>query len=157
MKMKKSRFAARSLLLAMLFAASGAHAYRAGNQIDESLAHKLQISNGVAVVDFFASWCVSCKKELPLLQAMGPELAKAGVKLVGVDTDEAVKDGLVFQKALGLTFPVFNDENQEVVAKFAPLGMPAIYFIKDRKVVKVLFGAIDHIDKVIAGELKGLK
>lgn len=157
MKEMKTRLLTHTFLLAALAASPAAPAYQAGDQIDESIANSLGISSGVAVVDFFASWCVSCSKELPLLQAALPELTQSGARLVGVDTDEEISEGMAYQKSLGLTFPVFNDDKQEVVAKFNPKGMPALYFIKDRKVVKVLFGAVNHVDKVVATELKGLE
>lgn len=136
---------------------SNLFAYNVGDTIDDKTAKALNIESGVAVIDFFASWCISCKKELPLMQKMSVDLANSGIKIVGVDTDENINDGLAFQKELGLKFFVFNDTKEEVVSKFEPVGMPAIYYVKDKKVVKTLFGAVDNIDKVILNDLKGIK
>lgn len=136
---------------------SNLFAYNVGDTIDDKTAKALNIESGVAVIDFFASWCVSCKKELPLMQKMSADLATLGVKIVGVDTDEDMNDGIAFQKELGLKFFVFNDTKEEIVSKFEPVGMPAIYYVKDKKIVKTLFGAVDNIDKVILNDLKGIK
>lgn len=151
--MKKKCFS----LIACLALTSNLFAYQVGDTIDDATAKALNIESGVAVIDFFASWCVSCKKELPLIQKMSVDLANSGVKIIGVDTDEDVKDGIAFQKELGLKFFVFNDTKEEVISKFEPVGMPAIYYVKDKKVVKTLFGAVDNIDKVILNDLKGIK
>ncbi len=132
-------------------------AYEVGERIDDNIAKKLNLGAGITVVDFFASWCVSCKKELPLVNSLSKNLDEKEVKFVGVDTDEELKDGLAFQKELGLVFFVVNDTKQEIVAKFNPLGMPAIYYIKDRKIVKKIFGAVAHIDTVIKNDIKSFK
>jgi cytochrome c biogenesis protein CcmG, thiol:disulfide interchange protein DsbE len=136
---------------------SNLFAYNVGDTIDDKTAKILNIESGIAVVDFFAAWCISCKKELPLIQKLSSKLESSGVKIVGVDNDEDLNEGIAFQKELGLEFFIYNDTNQEIVSKFEPVGMPAIYYIKDKKVVKTIFGAVDNIDKVILNDLKGIK
>jgi cytochrome c biogenesis protein CcmG, thiol:disulfide interchange protein DsbE len=136
---------------------SNLFAYNVGDTIDDGTAKALNIESGVAVIDFFASWCISCKKELPLIQKINEELLSSGVKIIGVDTDEDKNEGIIFQKELGLKFPIYNDTKQEIVSKFEPVGMPAIYYVKDKKVIKTIFGAVDNIDKVIFNDLKGIK
>lgn len=133
------------------------YAYKVGDTIDEQTASKIKLGSGITVIDFFASWCVSCEKELPLVSKLSNDIDESIVKFIGVDSDEELNEGLDFQKKLGLNFFVFNDTNQEVVAKFNPLGMPAIYYIKDKKIVKVIFGAVNHIDEVIKKDIKGLE
>ncbi|MBF0613747.1 MAG: TlpA family protein disulfide reductase [Magnetococcales bacterium] len=130
--------------------------YQVGDRIDETLAEQLQITRGVAVVNFFASWCLSCKKEQPLIQGISTALAQRGIRLLGIDTDEQLKEGVAFQKALGLTYPILNDNNQQIVARFGPLGMPAFYYLKERTIVKMRLGAVDQIDQVILSDLKEL-
>ncbi len=132
-------------------------AYEVGETIDNSIAKKLNLGNNITVVDFFASWCASCKKELPLVNKLSKKLDENEVKFVGIDTDEELDEGLSFQKELGLSFFVLNDTKQEVVAKFNPIGMPAIYYIKDKKIVKKIFGAVDNIDDVIKKDIKSFK
>lgn len=134
---------------------SNAHAYKVGDKIDDDVAKKLQIYNyqGVAVVDFFASWCVSCIIELPLINKLSKELDVKEAKIVGLGMDEDLAEGLAFQKEMGLDFFVYNDYKQEVVAKFDPVGVPALYYIKDGIVKKVIFGAVHDIDKVIKADI----
>lgn len=136
---------------------SNLFAYNVGDTIDDKTAKALNIESGIAVIDFFASWCISCKKELPLMEKISSDLSNSGIKIIGVDTDENINDGISFQKELGLKFFIFNDTKEEIVSKFEPIGMPAIYYVKDKKIVKTLFGAVDNIDKVILNDLKGIK
>lgn len=147
----------KKLLVVFLIFFTQTYAYKVGDKIEDSIASKLNLGEGITIVDFFASWCVSCKKELPLVNKLSKELNENKVKFVGIDTDEDIEEGITFQKELKLKFFVFNDKDQEIVSKFNPLGMPAIYYIKDKKIVKKIFGAVDGIDKVIKKDISSLK
>lgn len=145
------------LITMVLLASTSTYAYKVGDTVSPEIAKHLKLNkNGVTIVDFFASWCVSCRKELPLINKLSKTIG-SNVSIVGVCADENMKEGLAFQKELGLTFYVYNDEKQKVTASFNPIGMPAIYYIKNNKVVKIHYGAIDHIDSVIKKDLVALK
>ncbi len=45
----------------------------------------------IYVIDFFASWCESCKKEMPLLIKVSKEMDREKFELIGVDVDEDIK------------------------------------------------------------------
>ena len=60
--------------------------------------------NKVYIVDFFASWCHSCEKELPLLVKLQNKIEQSKVELIGVDVDENIAEGKKFQKKIGFKF-----------------------------------------------------
>jgi len=79
------------------------------------------------LVNVYASWCVPCLREMPVLRAFH---AKAGdrVALVGVDTQEdPVSDGLRFALDVGQHWPAVVDGSREVGAHFQP-GVPLMLF-----------------------------
>ncbi len=122
-------------------------AYQKGDKVN---APQLGISqSGVYVVDFFASWCNSCKKELPLIN----NLSAKGVNVIGVDVDENIQDATNFTQEMGLNFKVVKDPKGEIIKSFNPPGMPAIYIIKNGKVIDTIFGAHDSIDKFILSKI----
>ena len=45
---------------------------------------------------------------------------------------------------------------QVLVNEFQPIGMPALYYIYQGKILKIRYGAIDHIRDVILNDLKTL-
>ena len=47
-----------------------------------------QLRGKVVLVDFWASWCEPCKRELPLLAKMAPRLKDKGVEIVAVNIDD---------------------------------------------------------------------
>lgn len=145
-------------VLVMLTAAISipAHAYDVGDTVDPTVLKTLDVDpNKITLVDFFASWCTSCKKELPILDNM--PLDKSKVEIIGVDTDKKVSKGKAFQQKLKLKMRVYNDPTQKIISKFAPFGMPALYYLKGGKVVKIRQGAIPHIDKKINKDLQELR
>ncbi len=150
------------IFIAILLFVSGIFAYDIGDKIDEDVASKLGLkSDKIYVLDFFASWCGSCKKEMPLLSALNKNIDKNRVEIIGIDADENPKKGMAFQDEMkkkgSLNFRVYNDPKGEIVSKFNPVGFPAVYIVKDLKVVSAHMGAKDHIDRVISKEIEGLK
>ena len=79
------------------------------------------------IVNFFASWCLPCKKELPLfLLARGrnPEIA-----LVGVIYDDVPAAARVFRDAYGRDWPALIDSDGHVAAAYAVPGPPQTFFV----------------------------
>ena len=71
-------------LLTLSVISPASHAYQVGDSVDPQLLKALNIDNQkITLVDFFASWCTSCKKELPELDGLRDELAKRGVAKIG--------------------------------------------------------------------------
>ena len=132
-------------------------AYKIGDKIEPEISKILKLDNSkITVIDFFASWCISYEKELPLVNSLHKNSDSKKIEVLGIDTDKNIKDGLSFQKKLALDFRVHNDSTQEVIAAFDPIGMPACYIIKDGKVVDAILGAVDNIDKKLAKKIEGL-
>lgn len=63
----------------------------------------------VMVVNFWASWCRPCRRELPELNALHASLARRGGRVLAVSIDEDARNVDRFVKANGLTLPVYHD------------------------------------------------
>jgi len=137
-------------------------AYQKGDQISDAMVQHLGIKGDkVYVIDFFASWCGSCKKELPLIAVVNSKINSSKVEIIGIDVDKNVHKGIKFQESLKakgtLNFRVVNDPQNLVIAKFNPIGMPTLYYVKEKKIVGIVTGAIKNIDEVILKDLKELE
>ncbi|NPA73222.1 MAG: TlpA family protein disulfide reductase [Epsilonproteobacteria bacterium] len=137
-------------------------AYQKGDTLDKNMVQKLQLDKDkIYIVDFFASWCISCKREIPFVNKLYNKLDKNKVDIIGIDVDEEIKEGERFQNMLknsdDLSFRVVNDPNGEIVNRFNPVGMPSIYIIKNNKVEDIIIGAKDDIDKLLSKKIEELQ
>lgn len=145
-------------LITIVFLSSLLFSYQVGDKIDLEVKEKLSIKKEkIYIIDFFASWCPSCEKEMPYISKVNESIDKEKIEIIGVGVDEDVKKGEEFIKRVKVSFKIVNDPESNIIKKFNPIGMPALYFIKEDKVVASIIGAKDDIDKIILNKLKDLK
>ncbi|MDE0960808.1 MAG: thioredoxin [Planctomycetota bacterium] len=78
-----------------------------------------EIGKGVAMLDFYATWCGPCKTIAPLVEQLADEYAAKGVKVGKVDIEQA----------------------QDLAVKYSIQGVPTLLFFKDGEVVDRMTGA----------------
>ena len=145
------------IILILLLLTSLNASYKVGNKLSNNTVQMLHLTQDkVYILDFFASWCISCKIELPLISKLSNNLDNTKYKIIGINVDEDINDGENFVKELSLNFDVVYDNKNELISKFEPIGVPAIYYIKNNTVQKVIFGAVHNIDKTIKNDLKSI-
>lgn len=126
-------------------------AYKIGDNLDKSIVSILNMKKDKTyILNFFASWCVSCKKELPIVSKM---TFPSNSEFIAINVDENKEEGKAFVADLDLNLNVIYDKDNQIISKFNPVGVPAIYFVKNSKVQKIMFGAIKDIDKKILKNL----
>jgi thiol-disulfide isomerase/thioredoxin len=136
-----------------LLVSSSLFAYDIGDSIDKKVVTQLSRQNEkVYILNFFASWCGSCKKELPILNTYAQKHA-----IIGINIDKDATKGQSFVEKMDLKFKVIYDSDNSMVAQFNPVGVPALYFIKNGKVLAKKFGADKHIESYISKTLKDIK
>ena len=84
---------------------------------------KVTLSNlrgKVVVLQFTASWCSVCRKEMPHLEKdVWQEFKDNDLILIGVDRDEPLETVIQFQKDMGTTYPIALDPGAEIFGLFA--------------------------------------
>ena len=138
------------------------YAYDVGDTISDSISSYIgSTKDKIYIIDFFASWCNSCKKEIPLLSKVNKKIDKTKIEIIGIDVDKNIQHGLKFQKMLKddgkLNFRVINDPQNNLISAFSPIGMPTLYYVKENKIIRIITGAVDNIDKVILQDIKGME
>ncbi len=95
----------------------------------------------VVVIDFWATWCLPCKKEFPGLVELHRKYAADGVACMSVSIDDAEDQeaALKFLKSKGATFANFlvAEENSQWKKKWAIGGVPVVFvYGRDGKLAK---------------------
>jgi thiol-disulfide isomerase/thioredoxin len=123
--------------------------------VDQSLS---ALKGRIVVLNFWATYCIPCRKEMPDLAAIQNEFAALGVQVVGVNTDE-LKDRskvLQFVKETKINFPIWVGGSTEHMVKFG-LGaaLPGTVVIgRDGRVVKIIAGVVDQV--ILRKEIEAL-
>lgn len=108
----------------------------AGNLVavtDGDFAQQVEQHAGVAVVDFWATWCGPCRMIAPILEQLATEYA-GKVKVTKLDVDT----------------------NQQTAMRFGVRSIPTLLFFKNGQVVDQVIGAVpkaaldDKFKKLIA-------
>ena len=115
-------------------------------RIDEAGRVRLaDMSGKVVVVNFFASWCVPCKEEAPVLQRAWERYRRSDVVFVGIVYQDSPDAARAFHQRMGQTWPAAMDENSRTSIAFGVFGVPETYFIgKDGKLEGRHIGPIDE-------------
>lgn len=99
----------------------------------------------VVVVNFFASWCVPCRTEMPMLVREQRRLVGRDATVVGLTYDDTTDDATAFARRYHVTYPILRDVDQSVAQDLHVRGVPET-FVLDRKgrIVALRRGPVDR-------------
>jgi len=83
----------------------------------------------VIVINFFASWCVSCGEETPLIEKAAHEYSPQSVMFLAIAVDDTEKKAKAFMQKMGLTIPAGLDKTGKIKDAYGLYGMPTTFFI----------------------------
>lgn len=81
------------------------------------------------IVNFWASWCIPCREEAPLLQSTWLKYKDEGLVLIGVDYVDTDSEAKKFMQEFGITYPNGPDIGTRISQAYRITGVPESYFI----------------------------
>lgn len=86
----------------------------------------------VVFLNFWATWCVPCRDEMPAMETLSRELGPHGLAVLAVNYKEPPALVSGFARELALALPLLLDPEGNVAAQYRLVGLPATYFIDRR-------------------------
>lgn len=161
----------RLLLIAMLLGfASSLHATnlkpytgKAGTpplvlQDLEGKTHDLKDYKGqVVLVQFWATYCTPCRKEMPSMNKMIKKMAGVPFKILAVDMGETRDEVLQFVNEVKPEFTILMDESGKSIADWRVFAAPSNFIIDPQGNIRyTLFGGVEWDSDELIDKLKAL-
>lgn len=93
---------------------------------------KLELSSyrgKVVLLDFWATWCVPCRSEIPQLVQLQKKYRAQGLQIIGISLDDEPKPVEAFRKQLHMNYPVGLGDAKLAERYGGVLGLPVKFLI----------------------------
>ena len=90
----------------------------------------------VTLLVFGATWCPSCRHEIPILKEYYNDLKDDGLKILSIDIQESKKKVNSFVKKNRINYPVALDSNAEAARLYNVVGIPLNIILDNNGVIQ---------------------
>jgi len=153
---------------AVIVALAGPVCARAGGQPPGIELHKLDgkafslesLKGRVVALDFWAPWCIPCRKSFPFLQSLQEKHERDGFSVVGLTLDNDLPAIESFLNEVPVRFPIVRDPSGRSGEAFGVASMPTTLLLdREGRVVARFEGGSDavhgRIERAVATLLAG--
>jgi len=106
------------------------------------------LRGGVVLLDFWASWCIPCRRSFPEVDALHRELQSKGLTVIAVNVDEQQKNAYMFLEKYPHTMTIAFDPKGAVAQAFDLQAMPSSMIVDRRG--RIRFTHEGYTDKTIS-------
>ena len=111
----------------------------------------------VVVVNFWATWCAPCKKELALFDGWNSEWSGRGVRIVAVSIDKDARKAKRFAEEMSLSLTVLHDGPDGLARSLDLPSVPCTYVLdRDGRIVSVVQGSTPDGLKALKGKVESM-
>lgn len=83
----------------------------------------------VVYLDFWASWCVPCRRSFPWMNQMQEKYGDEALVVIAVNLDNSREDADAFLAEFGPRFEIYFDSGAEVAKQYGVKAMPTSFII----------------------------
>ena len=91
------------------------------------------------LVNLWASWCIPCREEAPVLERFYRRYRAHGVTVVGIDVQDNRDDAVAFLRDHPTTYPQLRSIGNERSAAFGSIGVPENFLVNPRGRIAVIW------------------
>ncbi len=122
--------------------------------------YRLSDSRGkVVLVNFWATWCPPCRREMPSMQRAWEKLKdeRFDMYAVNVGEDEDTIFGFTFSTGVEITFPILLDRDARVVKAWPVVALPTSFIVDpDGRIVYRAVGGREWDDPRLLEQIRAL-
>ena len=97
-----------------------------------------QLRGRPVIVNFWASWCVPCRDEFPLLVSAYQKYSPQGLQIVGVIHQDQTQSAQSFASSYGANWPLVQDPGDSAYNAYHNIGVPVSYYIDRQGIVRAV-------------------
>jgi peroxiredoxin len=143
-RVRSTRLAALLVVLLVGAAPSGANPRLQGQVAPDFVLKGMKGENlrlseflgEVVMLNFWATWCGSCRQEMPELERLYETYRSAGFVLIGVNVDDDTERAVEFVHALAVDYPILLDPRKSVAPLYQLNELPMSVLIDRAGVVR---------------------
>lgn len=121
-----------------------------------TLSRHLQDDGRPVVMNFWASWCVPCREEMPSFDRVSQR--RPDVFILGVAVRDSEDEARAFAAEIGVGYPLGLDTGGAILNLYPIIGLPTTWFISaDGRIADIRAGQLDQdeIERLIDQHLTG--
>jgi thiol-disulfide isomerase/thioredoxin len=100
-----------------------------------------ELSGRVVLLNFWATWCLECRPEMPAIERLHREFGPQGLTVMAVNEREGTPAVRNYARGLGLTFALVLDPNGDIGKMYGVIGIPTTFLIgRDGRAVAFAVG-----------------
>ena len=108
--------------------------YRLDEEQNVSQINLNDYRGSTVIVNFWAIWCMPCRREMPVLQDISHELKDRGLVVIGINSglekDPDNEEIVEFLNYLNIDYPVgYGDSESKIEQNYSIVGLPSTFII----------------------------
>jgi peroxiredoxin len=127
--------------------------------IDGKLRRLSENRGKVVLVNFWATWCPPCRREMPSMQRAWKQLKNENFEMLAINVgeDEDTIFGFTFSTGVELTFPILLDRDAQIIKAWPVIALPTSFIVDPQgRIVYRAVGGREWDDPALLGKIREL-